>query len=287
MPMYPYYVSTIYGNSYPYDTETNVSAWQPTGTILLVHNPLPETRVAKRFYVVQPVHGSGIRLADGTTMPVEALQHLYGRQIDVASNGAPVIMGYPIDEKDITNKQIMTTMKLPGQLIPVWVIVLVCIAIIMAAAAIISIFVPEQIKQFHALDLAAQSQDMVERLYINTDTGEQHSQWFEGATIERRTLKNGEILDIPMNQAGQDWNMAQCGKAICVINEGVDMEALAGTILTQDWLDLIKWIVIAAVAIGGIYIAAKVIPGLFRKKLEYPQYYPPPERRVPGIPQVE
>lgn len=291
MPMYPYYIQTIYGNSYPYDTETNVSAWQPTGTMLLVHSPLPATRAAARFYVVQPVSQGGLlSLADGSTVPLEQLQHLYGTQLDTASNGAPVFMGYPIDMNDVKNPELMTTMQLPGLVIPIWVIVLVAIAVILAAAAIIASTVAEHLKQMHALDLAAQSQDMVERLYINTDTGEQQSQWFDGATIERRTLKNGEIIDIPLNQKGQDYNIATCGKALCVILEGVDLEALADQITQPiDWEQIMMYIAITAAVVGGIYVAAKIIPSLFQKKesqYQYPppQYYPPQQyRQAPGI----
>jgi hypothetical protein len=295
--MYPYYIQTTYGNSYPYDTETNVSVWQPTGTMLLVHSPLPETRAAKRFYVVQPVlQGGLLSLADGSTIPLEQLQHLYGTQLDTASNGAPVFMGYPIDMTDVKNPELMTTMQLPGLVIPIFVIVLVAVAVIIFAAAIIANTVAEYLKQMHALDLAAQSQDMIERLYINTDTGEQQSQWFDGATIERRTLKNGEIIDIPLNTKGQDYNIATCGKALCVILEGIDLEALADQITQPvDWEQIMMYIARTAAAVAGIYVAAKIIPMLFQKKQPQPQYpppqqyYPPPQqyRRAPDIEYVQ
>jgi hypothetical protein len=197
---------------------------------------------------------------------------------------------------DVKNPELMTTMQLPGLVIPIFVIVLVAVAVIIFAAAIIANTVAEYLKQMHALDLAAQSQDMIERLYINTDTGEQQSQWFDGATIERRTLKNGEIIDIPLNTKGQDYNIATCGKALCVILEGIDLEALADQITQPvDWEQIMMYIAITAAAVAGIYVAAKIIPMLFQKKQPQPQYpppqqyYPPPQqyRRAPDIEYVQ
>lgn len=55
---------------------------------------------------------------------------------------------------------------------------------------------------------------------------------------------------------------------------------------TSGWsggMNWIWWLVIGAVAIGGIYLAVKIIPGLFEKRGYPVQQFWPRERRAPDI----
>ena len=282
MSLYPYLIPTTFGYSYPYTTETNVSVYQPPNTVVLINQPHQETLNSSRFYVIQPVTTGGmLSLIDGTTMPISAIEQMVGRKIDTASNGAPIFMGHPVELSQVKNPEQITTMMLPGQLIAVWVIVLVCIVILVGALAIISnswVAVNQQNANLHAYDVAAQSQDIKEREYINTSTGDVHTTYTTGDTIERRTLNNGEIIDIPLNQAGQTFNQASCGKSVCVQQQGIDTSALYDKLLDQQtWKNLINVVILGVAAVAGIYVVAKVVPGLLSRKQQYPQYYPPPK----------
>jgi hypothetical protein len=50
----------------------------------------------------------------------------------------------------------------------------------------------------------------------------------------------------------------------------------------EDWMEIVKWVAIAALAVGGIYIAAKIIPSLIPSKKQSQYYsYPPPQQYYP------
>ncbi len=278
MSLYPYLIPTTFGYAYPYTTETNVSVYQAPNSTILINQPHQETLTSNRFYVIQPVTTGGmLSLADGTTVSATILNSMIGTKIDTASNGAPIFMGHPIELNQVKNPEQITMTMIHGLPIPIFIIVLVCIVILVGALAIIAnswVQVNQQNANIHAYDVAAQSQDIKEREFINSGTGAVHSTYTTGDTLERRTLNNGEIIDIPLNQAGQTFNQASCGKSVCVQQQGIDTTALYNKLLDQQtWKNLVNVIIIGVAAVAGIYVVAKVVPGLLSRKQQY--YLPP------------
>jgi len=262
MPMYPYMINTKWGWTFPYDTETNVSAFMPANSLCLLHQPAPLTRTAKRAVIVQPVIGvSGeLMFANGETASLAEIQHLFDTQIGT-TNGIPIFMGYPIDERDVVDKKNITTTTLPGLAPPVYVIVVLVVVMLFAVGMFILPPILDHLRKLHEFDMALQAQEVVSKTYIDVDTGESSDEFFEGADVERREYRNGEGVDVALNDRGKEF----LGDNVSVWREGIDMEDLIALIEQEKWAERIKWIAIAAVAIGGVYVAAKVLPGMLEK----------------------
>ena len=153
MPRYPYTLPTKFGKVIiPYDTEDNVPANLPPNTILSIHRPRPETRETGRFIVVQPLYSSEtmtLSTRTGEAIPLSYIENLIGKEIGRTPEGIPIIMGKPIDVKDAANipatpmlLEIPCNTKERCALVPIWVIVLIAVAIASAAIAIIASMKP-------------------------------------------------------------------------------------------------------------------------------------------------
>jgi len=280
MPMYPYRIPTTFGLSFPFDTETNISEVANPGSIILLHHPGQGTLDSKRAIVAIPIEQQGLFLTDNGLVPKEELQHLYNTQIGSTNNGTPIFFANPQSFSAPNTKFAMYSrpvkMMVPSAdgtlIIGAIVLLILAVAFLLYAIGIIAGGVEQYLKQMHEMDLALQAQQVDKYSYIDTDTGETKSDWFDGADVEERTYHNGEVLDVALNQTGKDF----LGGYAQTVRQGIDMQSLFDQINNEDNLmNIIKWVVIGVVAIGGVYIAVKVIPGLIGRK-QQPYYYPPP-----------
>lgn len=88
----------------------------------------------------------------------------------------------------------------------------------------------------------------------------------------------------PCGERGSVTQISECVKEVVYPDcSGVMFDTCTDSILDSfdppvpppDWTEGLKWIAIGAVAVAGLYVAAKVLPGLLQKKPKYPQYSPP------------
>lgn len=275
MSMYSYQIKTRVGYCFPHTNEGNVSAKLPPSTLLSLHSPLPETREKGRFIVVQPITGSDyIKTPTGSSgkpIMVEEIMPLVGTVIQHTPEGVPIVMGHPISEHEVApgHRLIPVPIDIPGHspaVITASVLIAVAVALALGTIAVmvyLTVAEMEQTKR-HAMDIALQSQKILDTEYIDIDTGIVYDEWVESCDVERRFYANGEVLLLALNDKGFSW----IGGTASIERKGLDFEKLLETIIKPKewWEDLIMWGIIAAVAIGGVVVAVKVIPPLLKKK---------------------
>ena len=273
MSLYPYLIRTRVGDCFPHTNEGNVSVSLPPKTLLSLHNPLPETVEKGRFIVVQPITGSDYIKTVGTGKPimVEEIMPLIGTVIQHPPEGIPIIMGHPISESEVApgHHLVPVAFNVPGHS-PAIGICAVLVAVAVAAALItiatmvyLSIAEQEQTKR-HAMDIALQSQEIIDTEYLDIDTGNVYDEYVEGCDVERRFYANGEVLLLALNDKGYEW----VGGSASIEREGLDFGELLSTILKPEewWETLLKWGIVAAVGVGTIVILIKVVPKMLEKK---------------------
>jgi len=266
MPMYPYRIPSKYGRMiYPFDTESNVTANLLPDTLVSLHRPSPETKKTGRALIVQPIHyGGNVAVASNDRVTLADIQHLIGEKIGTTSDGVPIIMGNPIERSKIRSGVITTIpVEIPGKpkLIPIWVVVILIVAIAIMAAVIAS-NVSETILRMHAMDLVLQAQQVVRREYYDLDTGKIDTKPFEGADIMIIYYRNGEVIQVALNEKGKEYLNGHSQ----TVKKGKDFDDLLRDITETSWIqNMVTWIAIGAVAIGGVYLAVKIIPMLVER----------------------
>jgi len=268
MPMYPYRIPSKYGRMiYPFDTESNVTADLLPDTLVSLHRPSPKTKETGRALIVQPIYHpktGNLAVASNERVTLADIQHLIGEEIGTTSEGIPIIMGKPIEESKI-RCGVITTMpvEIPGKpkLVPVWVVVILIVAIAIMAVVIAS-NVSETILRMHAMDLVLQAQQIVRKEYYDLDTGRIDTKPFEGADIMIIYYRNGEVIQVALNEKGKQYLNGYSQ----TVRKGKDFDDLLEDLAGTSWIqNVVTWIAIGAVAIGGVYLAVKIIPMLVER----------------------
>jgi hypothetical protein len=274
MPMYPYKIMTDIGYCWPHDTESNISVHFPPSVITSLHNPLPETEETGRALILQPVlfaEVNGLVTSDGDVIGLEEVAPLIGKNI--SNSDIPIIIGNPIYDYDVKDKNNLTSVYIPELGLGIIVTAVLIIVIAFLLNSIVSNWIDEQHKQ-HVTDTALESQETVGTEWIDVDTGETRNEYFDGADIERRYFRNGDVWGFALNQTGWDF----LGASALMERKGIDFDDLLKE-LEEIWEQkkLIETIILATVVIGGVYIMAKVVPSLIGRRRK-PMY-----RRAPNI----
>ncbi|MEW6624603.1 MAG: hypothetical protein AB1420_16015 [Bacillota bacterium] len=254
--IYPYRIRTRLGWCFPHTNEANVSPSLLPGTLLSLHNPLPETRETGTALIVRPIATSPyIPTVEGKPLEVKEILPYVGSIVGKTPEGMPIILGEPVTEDEVPYDALKTTMaiEIPGHS-PITPAVAVALIIAVAATLItitIALTVREmEINRRHALDLAMQSQKIVKQDYIDVN-GDGISD------VEVRTFGNGHVIEIALNEVGYKF----IGGSARTIKEGLKFDDLYKDIYgkAEWWKSLVTYGIIAAIAIGGIYVAVKLI----------------------------
>lgn len=267
MPMYPYYIPTKFGDDWPFDTEANVPAQLPPNLIASLHYPSPTTKNVGRALIFNPIldlETNGLVTSNGEIIGLDAISDLIGTDISSLLNSdVPVFMGNPVYSNNLSGKNVHYV-YIPSLGLDISVIVILIVCIVLALSLIIG-QVSEEIRRYHELDLALESQKETGREYVDVSTGKTQSEWFEGADIERVYYVNGEIHVLALNQDGYDF----IGGSSAMEKEGLDWDDLLKD-LEDRWgmQNIINMALYLGIGIVGIYAAVKIIPLIFKRKPE-------------------
>lgn len=266
MPMYPYYIPTKFGDCWPFDTEANVPAQLPPNLVTSLHFPSSSTKEIGRALIFNPVLDvgtNGLIMDTGEIVGLDAISNLIGTDISSLINSdVPVFMGNPVYSNNLSGKNIHYV-YIPTLGLAISVIVVLIVCFVIALGIVLAVTVPEEMRRWHELDLALESQSEVGREYTDVDTGETQKDPFDGADIVRVYYRNGDVHVLALNQTGYDF----IGGSTAIEREGVDWDELLKD-LEDRWKekDILSMILYLGIGVVGIYAAIKIIPLIVPKR---------------------